>query len=238
VSIRGAILDIDGTLLYSNDAHANAWVEAFAERGYAIPFDEVRHRIGMGGDKLVPSLLPGLTSKEGLGKEVSKRRKQILFEKFLPHLRPTPGALELVQRLRDDGFHLIVATSAQEDEVEALLKAAGIADLLPERVTSSDAGDTKPAPTPVEIALKKLGLPPDAALMLGDTRYDVESAGRAGVGTIAVRCGGWRDEELSGACAIYDDPADLLEHYVISPLGPSLRAMSGGDPLASESVGG
>lgn len=236
--VRGVILDIDGTLLYSNDAHANAWVEALAEHGYAIPFDEVRPLIGMGGDKLLPTLLPGFSDKEGAGKEIAGRRKAILFEKLLPSLRPTPAARELVQRLHDDGFRLIVATSAQSDEVEALLKAARVDDLLPERVTSSDAGDSKPAPRPVEIALKKLNLSPDEAIMIGDTPYDVESAGKVGVRTIALRCGAFPEDRLQGACAIYDDPSDLLNHYVLSPFGPTLRARSGGDPLASESIGG
>lgn len=235
--VRGVILDIDGTLLYSNDAHANAWVEAFAEHGYAVPFDEVRPLIGMGGDKLLPTVLPGLSDKEGVGKEIADRRKAIFLEKFLPHLQPTPGARDLVQCLRDDGFRLIVATSAQADEVEALLKAARVDDLLPERVTSSDAGDSKPAPTPVEIALKRLNLPPDEAIMIGDTPYDIESAAKVGVRTIALRCGGTPEERLRGACAIYDDPADLLDHYLVSPFGPALRARSGGDPLASKSVG-
>ncbi len=54
--------------------------------------------------------------------------------------------------------------------------------------------------------------------MIGDTRYDIESAGRAGVGVIAVRCGGWDDAGLAGALAIYNDPADLIARYGDSPL--------------------
>ena len=49
--------------------------------------------------------------------------------------------------------------------------------------------------------------------MIGDTPYDAEAATRAGVRTIALRCGGyWSDEDLRGASAIFDDPAALLEH--------------------------
>ena len=54
--------------------------------------------------------------------------------------------------------------------------------------------------------------------MLGDTPYDIEAARKIGVGTIALRSGGWRDHELKGALAIYDDTADLLAHYDSSPL--------------------
>jgi phosphoglycolate phosphatase-like HAD superfamily hydrolase len=55
--------------------------------------------------------------------------------------------------------------------------------------------------------------------MVGDTPYDIEAARRAGVATVAFRCGGSTDERLSGALAIYDDPADLLEHLDSSPFG-------------------
>jgi len=43
------ILDVDGTLVDSNDAHAHAWVAAFASAGITVAFDRVRRAIGMGG---------------------------------------------------------------------------------------------------------------------------------------------------------------------------------------------
>ena len=55
---------------------------------------------------------------------------------------------------------------------------------------------------------------PDEAVMVGDTPYDIEAASRAGLRTIALRCGGlWADRHLSGAIAIYDNPSALLEHW-------------------------
>jgi phosphoglycolate phosphatase-like HAD superfamily hydrolase len=53
--------------------------------------------------------------------------------------------------------------------------------------------------------------------MLGDTPYDIEAASRAGVATVALRCGGWPDERLAGAIAIYDHPAHVLEEWATSP---------------------
>ena len=57
--------------------------------------------------------------------------------------------------------------------------------------------------------------------MLGDTPYDIEAAGKAGVRVIAFRTGGFSDDQLAGAIAIYDDPADLVQHYDQSPLSES-----------------
>lgn len=218
MALDGVILDVDGTLVLSNDAHAKAWVEAFAAYDYKISFEQVRPLIGMGGDLVVPRLVPGLDSESGKGKQIADRRKALILNQFGSHLSATPGARELVQRMQAEQLHLIIASSATEEEMGLLLKVAQVDDLLDEFTTSSDAETSKPAPDIVEAALKKANLAADRVVMLGDTPYDVESAGKAGVGVIAFRTGGFSDEQLAGAIAIYDDPADLLQHYEESPL--------------------
>ncbi len=218
MTVQGVILDVDGTLVASNDAHAQAWVEAFAAYGYDISFEQVRPLIGMGGDQVIPRLVPELNGKEGMGKQIADRRKELILNKFGAELAPTSGARDLVQKMHDDGLHLIIASSATEQEMDVLLNVAQVTDLVSEYTTSSDAEASKPAPDLVEAALSKAHLSPDRAVMLGDTPYDIESAEKAGVGVIAFRTGGFSDQQLQGAMAIYDDPADLLRHYETSPL--------------------
>ena len=101
--------------------------------------------------------------------------------------------------------------------MDALLKQAGIQDLIEEKTSSSDADASKPDPDIVQAALESADARPDEAIMLGDTPYDVEASGRAGVRCVALRCGGWGDEALGDAVAVYDDPADLLARYDESP---------------------
>lgn len=215
------LLDIDETLTLSNDPHAQAYIEAFAEQGYEIKFTDVRPLIGMGSDQVIPRMVPELSGKEGAGKQVADRRKELIIEKFSPNLAPAPGSRELVQRLKQDGFKLVVASSATSQELSSLLKAAGVEDLLEEepKTTSDDADASKPEPDLVRAALSKGELQPEQAIMLGDTPYDIEAAAKAGVGVIAFRCGDFDDAQLVNAIAIYNDPADLLEHYEQSPLG-------------------
>jgi HAD superfamily hydrolase (TIGR01509 family) len=220
----GVLLDIDGTLLDSNDAHAQSWVDIFRRHGYDIAFEQVRPLIGKGGDKLVPELT-GLDSETGLGKQMSDERKALFKHHYLPGLRPTPGARALVQRLRDEGYRLVVATSASGDELQALLRQAEVDDLIEQATTSSDAENSKPDPDIIEAALRKGKLRPESAIMLGDTPYDIEAASRAGVPTIVFRCGGWwSDQDLAGALAIYDDPETLLREFERSPLGSAFTA--------------
>lgn len=218
MTVQGIILDVDGTLVASNDAHAHAWVEAFSDFGYNIAFDQVRPLIGMGGDQVIPRLVPELNAKEGVGKQIADRRKELIINKFGAQLEPTPGARDLVQRLHDEGLNLIVASSATEQEMDILLNVAQVNDLVSDYTTSDDAENSKPDPGIVEAALSKAHLSPNRALMLGDTPYDIESAEKVGVGVIAFRTGGFSDQQLQGAIAIYDNPADLLNHYDSSPL--------------------
>ncbi len=217
--LQGVILDVDGTLVLSNDAHAQAYVDAFAELGYEVPFDRIRPLIGMGSDQLVPQLLPELKDQEGKVKAISERRKELIMTHYGPPLSPTNGARQLVLHMQQAGLRLIIASSATSEEMQILLKAAQVEDLLQEVTTSSDAEASKPAPDIVEAALSKLNMEPDQVLMIGDTPYDIQSAGGAGVGLIALRSGGFDDAALAGAKAIYNDPADLLAHYTDSPLG-------------------
>jgi HAD superfamily hydrolase (TIGR01509 family) len=210
IPVRGVLLDVDGTLLDSNDAHARSWAEIFKRHGMDIGFERVRPLIGEGGDKLLPQLT-GIGADSAEGKALSAERRELFLESYLPNLRPTRGARTLVECLKTNGLRVVIATSAGKEELDALLRQAGVDDLI-DRATSSDAGASKPDPDIVSAALRQAKLPPAAAVMVGDTPYDIEAAKRAGVKTIALRCGGWWDDAaLAGAVAIYDDPAALSE---------------------------
>lgn len=220
MTYQGAILDVDGTLVLSNDAHAQAWVEAFKEFGYEVKFEQVRPLIGKGGDQIIPQFAPGLTDEQGQGKQIADKRKKLIINKFASNLVPANGARQLILKMLSTGLRLIIASSAKSEELSVLLKAAQVDDLLSkdEATTSSDAENSKPAPDIVEAAVSKLNMPASSLVMLGDTPYDIESANKAGVDVIALRCGGFDDNRLKDAIAIYNDPADLLSHYDTSPL--------------------
>ena len=216
--VRAVILDVDGTLIDSNDAHARAYVEAAQELGIRdVSFEEVRRLIGMGGDKLVPRVF-GFAEESDRGQRLGERKGEIFRSRHLPELQPTPGARALLERLRDEGLTLVVATSAKKKDLQGLLERAGVQDLIEESTSSSDVEHSKPDPDVVQSALEKTGEDAGAVVMLGDTPYDVEAATRAGVGIVAVRTGGWSDEELRGALAVYEHPAELLARYDDSPL--------------------
>jgi HAD superfamily hydrolase (TIGR01509 family) len=214
---RGALLDIDGTLVDSNEAHVTAWVEVLRDHGFAVTPEDIRPLVGMGGDNLLPRVV-GVSSDSDLGKRIGEQRSRLFKERYLPRLQPFPEVRSLLERMRERGLKLVAASSSKADEVEKLLEIAGVADLMDESTSASDTRNSKPDPDLIHSGLERIGLPAGEVVMLGDTPYDIEAAAKAGVGVIAFRCGGFPDEDLEGALAIYDGAADLLARYDESPL--------------------
>jgi HAD superfamily hydrolase (TIGR01509 family) len=214
---RAVLLDIDGTLVDSNDLHAESWRVALAEHGFVVSFDRLRGLIGMGSDKLLPKVI-GLSPEEARGKQIVETRSELFLREYVQQVRAFPGARALVERIIDRGHRPVVATSANEAELEALLSRANLSDLLLLRTSSDQAKRSKPDADIVHAALDRARAAPREAVMLGDTPYDLKAAARAGVGFVGVRSGGYDDDALRGALAIYRDAAELLASFDQSPL--------------------
>ena len=102
-----------------------------------------------------------------------------------------------------------------------LRRGLGADDAIDHVTTSSDVEESKPAPDLMQAALDRAGLEPHNAVMVGDTRWDVESAAQAGLPCVAVMTGGWSEQELrdAGAVEVWASPADLLAHLDESVIG-------------------
>jgi phosphoglycolate phosphatase-like HAD superfamily hydrolase len=222
-ALRTVLLDVDGTLIDSNDAHARAWVDALRAHGYVVPFEQVRPLIGMGGDKLLPRVT-GLDPDSGEAQRIGATRSELFLGRELPTLHPTRGARALLEHMLSLGLELVVATSAKSREVRALLEQAGVGDLIELSSSADDADRSKPDPDIVRAAMRLSGSQAAHSALIGDTPYDVEAAARARVPSVALRCGGWWDDDaLGAAAAIYDDPAALLAAFDASPLGRAVE---------------
>ncbi len=226
----GVILDMDGTLLDSNEAHAQTWWRAANAHGFKTKLEKVRKLIGMGGDHLVPALLD-ISADSDQGKAVAVLKDKIFKEDYLPFLRPFPRARDLVKAIAAKGAAIAIASSSDEEDLRKFLDIVGIREWIDDSTSATDAEKSKPDPDIVQAAMGKLRRPADEILMIGDTPYDVAAARKSGIPIIALRCGGRSDEDLAGSLAIYDDPAALLEvlptlpisaPFASSPEGPSL----------------
>jgi HAD superfamily hydrolase (TIGR01549 family) len=214
-----AVLDVDGTLVDSNYQHALAWYRALRSVGETYPVWRLHRLIGMGGDNLVHAL-GGDELEERVGEEARKRQGEEV-DRLLDEIAPLPGARDLLLAIKERGHRLVLASSGKPRHVDFavdLLDARDIADAI---TSSEDAEQTKPAPDLLQVALTKLGAGQDASsVMVGDSVWDIEAAKNAGMPAIAVRSGGFGDDELveAGAIAVYDTPGDLARALDDTPL--------------------
>jgi len=218
--IKAVIFDNDGTLVDSVDLHAQAWVATFAKYGKKINFHDVRRQIGKGSDQLLPVFFSPSELHE-FGEQLEKDRSELFKRDYLPQVKSFPKTRELFERIRQDGKQIALASSAKEGELMTYKKLARVEDLLAGETSSDDVEKSKPHPDIFAVALQKLGNPSvEDVIVVGDTPYDAEAAGKLTLRTIGVLCGGWTREALrqAGCIAIYRDPADLLTYYDESPL--------------------
>jgi HAD superfamily hydrolase (TIGR01509 family) len=218
--IKAVIFDIDGTLIDSVDLHARAWQEAFAHFGKQFPFERVRYQIGKGGDQLLPVFLSESEIEE-FGDELTEYRGELFKREYMPRVVAFPRVRELFERIRRDGKSIALASSAKKEELTEYKRIANIEDLVEEEASSDDAEKSKPHPDIFEAALAQLGdVQPSEAIVVGDTPYDAEAAGKAGLQTIGFLSGGFPEEDLraAGCVRIYKDAAELLANYDTSPL--------------------
>ena len=217
--IKALLCDIDGTLVQSNWLHAEAWQKAFAEMGIKIEVEEARRQIGKGGDELIPVFVPWWKRKQV--EEPLKAYRSFLFKSvYLEKVEPIPRVREFLLRLKDAGIRLSLASSAGKEDLKAYKKIADMEDLIEEESSADDADRSKPHPDIFQATLKRLGVKAADVLALGDTPYDAEAAGKAGIWTIGVTTGGWSREDLlaAGCLEVYTDVGDLLDHFDESAL--------------------
>jgi HAD superfamily hydrolase (TIGR01549 family) len=215
--VKAVIFDVDGTLVDTVDLHAGSWAATFRHFGHDIAVDAVRGQIGKGGDQLMPHFLPREVV-ERQGEAMEAWRKDLYMREMIGRARAFPGVADLFRRIRADGRRVILASSGKPDELERYKALAGIGDLVDAATSSEDAERSKPHPDIFQAALD--GLPPDQAIVVGDSPFDAEAAGKAGLRAIGVLCGGFPAEDLrrAGCIALYRDPAELLARYDDSPL--------------------
>jgi HAD superfamily hydrolase (TIGR01509 family) len=214
-----AILDIDGTLVDTNFHHAIAWFRAFKQHDIVLPIWRIHRHMGMGGDQLIADMC-GDQVEEEKGDDIRDAEK-VLYSELIGEVEPLKGARELIEDLKDRGHAVVLASSAKEDEVDHYLDLLDARDLADDWTTSADVESTKPEPDLVRAAMEKARN--DDAVMIGDTTWDVEAAGRAGIQSVTVRTGGFSAAELrdAGAVAVFDSIAELREALDDTPLAAS-----------------
>lgn len=214
----GLLVDIDGTLVDTNYLHTLAWSRALRDAGEWAPMNAIHRLIGMSGEQLVPKLL-GHELPEA--NDARARR----YRELLADARAFPGAAALLRTVHDAGLAVILATSSPADEVVALRKLIDADDVIDGQTTADDVGTPKPAPDVFLTAMRVGGICPEAALAIGDSKWDIQAARAAGIGCVGLETGGFSQHELAeaGALHVYRDVREINQQFRTSPLAALLQ---------------
>ncbi|WP_405605013.1 HAD family hydrolase [Streptomyces sp. NBC_01410] len=215
---RAAVFDVDGTLVDTNHLHVTAWWEALRQAGHTVPMHAIHRAIGLGSDDLIAHLLGEERDRDE--DDIISAGHKALYGTYSDRLPAFQEAGNLLRVLADNGWSVVLATSAGGSELEALRLAIDADDAISASAGADDVEAGKPAPDPVEHALELAGVPAERAVFVGDTVWDMRAGCRAGVTCVGVLCGGIPrgDLEDAGAAAIFNDPSHLLQSLDDSPL--------------------
>lgn len=220
---KGIIFEVDGTLVDTNVLRARAWQEALARYGRQVRLERVLARLAHSGDQLPAAFLPE-DEYERYAEELASFYRALYHEEYLPRVKPFPGVPELLHHLRDEGWRIALASTADPDELEHYIELLGAEDLIDARTTDAEVDRTRLNEEIPAEAIRLLGLDrTDGTLAISGNPYDLEGAVRLGLRCIGLVCGGFSDEQLhaAGAIAVFGTPQDLLTRYAESPLAPS-----------------
>lgn len=207
---RAALFDMDGTLADTNHLHVVAWWEAFRQAGHRVTTSAIHHAVGLPGTELVARVL-GEDRDKDTDESIDFAHKT-LYATYFDRLAPLPGAGELLRALAGQGWRVIVVTSAADAELAALRRAVHADDAITDFTSAESVRSGKPAPDQVERALSQADVPPERAVFVGDSVWDMLAAVRAGVHPVGMLSGGLPRADLveNGAREVYRDPAELL----------------------------
>lgn len=218
-SVRAALFDVDGTLVDTNYLHAVTWWEAFGQAGYEVSMANIHRAIGMGSDQMLGKLLP--SDRDTDADADLRAAHSALYATYRSRLRPLPGAADLLRACKERGLAVVLASSADEPEFNALRAALDAEDAIDAATFAGDVESSKPAPDLIQAALDRVGVPAQEAVFTGDTVWDVHACQKAGVPCIGLLSGGISRDELAaaGAAEVYPGPTDLLAALRGSLLG-------------------
>ena len=208
------VFDLDGTLVDSVYQHVLAWREALEEASLSLSVWRIHRRIGMSGGLFVRALMREIgrpvTSHEA---ERLQQRHAEAYKRYLPQVRPLPGAKALLDYLKESGVPHAIATSGRGETARASIALIGTNLDIPV-ITRDEVAHAKPDPDLFVAAAARLGVAIEHAVVVGDSVWDLLAARRAHALGVGLLSGGYGEEELerAGAYRVYEDPAGLLAH--------------------------
>jgi HAD superfamily hydrolase (TIGR01549 family) len=215
------LFDLDGTLIDSVYEHVIAWDISLRSAGIIVPSWKIHRRIGMNGESMVRQLLREPEVHERRVKaEPLEKKHDAAFNKAIRNISTLPGTGALLRYLSRSGILWAIATTGNRKQTTRVMRELK----LPKPtvvMTGDDVVKAKPSPDVFVLAAKRLKVPIENCIVVGDSPWDMLAAGRRRALGVGILAGGYSKGELeeAGAFRVYSDPAEMLLH--IEDLGIS-----------------
>lgn len=204
---RGAIFDLDGTLIDTYDAHHSAWRSACAANDIEMTTEMFAWSFGRTNPSIIRRFWADVGRPEPSDAEIEAvaEEKEADFRAELARDFPAmPGVPELLADLRRHGFRIAIGTSAPQGNLDLAVELLGIGDLLDASVCGTEVTHGKPDPEVFMLAARRIGLEPGCCVVVEDAGPGIDAARAGGMGAIGIVSTGRTHAELDHADLVVD----------------------------------
>jgi pyrophosphatase PpaX len=182
--IDTVLFDFDGTIMNTNDLIIESWQHTFRQvTGKEGPLGKIKRSFG---EPLIETTTRFFPDEDP--EEVVQIYRSWHVERFTDSIRLFDGIPELLERLKDEGYTMGLVTARLYSTTKQGIDKFDLFRYFDALVTVEETKNPKPSPDPIHLCLKRLGKRPEKAIMVGDTKHDIQSAKAAGLPAVLV---GW-----------------------------------------------
>ncbi|WP_295913137.1 HAD family phosphatase [uncultured Alistipes sp.] len=212
--IKGAIFDMDGTLVDNSPVHLRAFeifCDCYGVHGWK---EKLGQAFGMGNDDIMRLIMPEEVIREKGLAALAEEKESLYREIYAPEIEPVAGLVPLLEKLRAAGIRCAVGSSGYKPNVDFVLEKCNIGPYFDVRISGDMVTRCKPDPEIYRKAAAELGLTPAECVVFEDAKAGIESARRAGAGRIVALATTHDRKTLSEETAadwIIDDFRDITD---------------------------
>jgi len=179
--IKALLFDFDGTLLNTNDLIIQTFMHVLNERfpGQYSPKDCLKF-LGPSLKQTMSDIAPG--EEDAM---IAKYRKynELHHDELVTQY---PDVVSTLEQLKAMGIKLAIVSTKRNGMIDRGLSVLGANHLFDVRIGTDDVKNVKPDPEPVLLALERLGVNKEEAIMIGDNSHDIEAGHNAGIRAAGV----------------------------------------------------
>lgn len=215
--IEAIIYDMDGVLINTEPLHFRIWQEIFLKRGLEISYDKYKGCIGATFEYLLDLIVKNYgrdfhSDMPIIRKDFAEIKTRIIKEEGFPRLE---GVEDMIHRMRDAGYQLAVASSSPQIYIEGAMKYLGIAECFAVLNSGENVANSKPAPDIFLDTAQKLGVLPQACMVVEDSTNGCYAAKNAKMICLAYQNPDSGEQDLSPASKIISHWSELTPEFMM-----------------------